>query len=258
MFNNREQAMKKKISFTGSQGFDLGAQIDTPEKQDPRAFAIFAHCFTCNKNYKSTKNITDTMVEHGFGVFRFDFTGLGESQGDFSNTNFSSNVEDLVEASKFLKENYAPPKLLMGHSLGGAAVLQAAKAIDTIQAVVTIAAPYELNRLSRLLIDEKEIEEKGFITVNIGGSDFRLKKQFFYDLEESYMEVNIEKLNKPLLIFHSPFDKIVGIDQAAKIFQHARHPKSFISLDNADHLLMDENDSNYVGKVAAVWAERYI
>lgn len=249
----------EKLSFTGSQGNSLVGYLNTPDSGETSSFALFAHCFTCTKNYKAIRNIAAAMVDEGFAVFRFDFTGLGESEGDFADTNFSSNVEDLIAAADFLKTNYAAPSLLIGHSLGGAAVLQGAKSIDSCKAVVTIASPHEPKHVSHLLSQSaEEIEREGEAKVSIAGRPFKIRKQFLDDLEEHRMDETIRTLNRALVIFHSPFDDIVSIDNAAKIFKAARHPKSFVSLDDADHLLSDERDSRYVGSVIAAWALRYL
>jgi putative redox protein len=196
---------------------------------------------------------------HGIAVLRFDFTGLGESEGDFSETSFSTNVADLVSAAEFLKDAYEAPRLLIGHSLGGAAVIQAAKRISSVEAVSTIAAPSELMGLLRFVDGPLEnLEKVGEATINIAGSNFKIKKQFLEDLRQDNMEEAIRDLKRPLLIFHSPIDQIVSIDHAAKIFAAARHPKSFISLDRADHLLSSREDSLYVGSVLAAWASKYL
>ncbi len=197
---------------------------------------------------------------HGIAVLRFDFTGLGESEGDFSETNFSTNVADLISAADFLKEAYEAPKILIGHSLGGAAVIQAAEKIPSAEAVATIAAPAELSGLLRFMGGPplEELEKYGEATINISGRDFKIKKQFIDDLRQKGMEGAIGNLKRPLLIFHSPMDQIVSIDNAAKIFMAARHPKSFISLDKADHLLSNREDSLYVGSVLAAWVSKYL
>ncbi|MDZ7807251.1 MAG: alpha/beta fold hydrolase [Gracilimonas sp.] len=248
----------RKISFKGSQGAKLSARIDEPDNGISKGTILFAHCFTCSKNLKAVGHISRALIEEGIGVFRFDFTGLGESEGDFSDTNFSSNIEDLVAASEYMKEEWEAPRMLMGHSLGGAAVLQAAHLIQSIEAVATVAAPCNPDHVMHLLLDKKEeIEKNGEATVQLAGRPFTIKKQFLDDLEEQNMDNIIKSLDKPLLIFHSPIDKTVGIDNAAHIYQMAKHPKSFISLDDADHLLTDEEDARYVGSVTAAWVHRY-
>ncbi len=240
-------------------GQKLSAQLDSPDEGQPGAYALFAHCFPCNKNYKAIRNISHTLTQAGIAVLRFDFTGLGESKGDFADTNFSSNVADLVAVADFLKTEFDAPQLLIGHSLGGAAVLQAAAQIPSTQAVVTINAPCEPSYVTRHMGSAPEmIKIKGEAEVILAGRPFKIKKQFLDDLEQTRMQDTIRNLGKPLLIFHSLNDKIVGIDNASHIFQAARHPRSFIALDQADHLLSHENDSRYAGSLIAVWAKRYL
>ena len=249
----------KKLEFTNEAGHKLAARLDLPSDDAPSAYALFAHCFTCSKNIRAISHISRALTSHGIAVMRFDFTGLGESEGDFADTNFSSNVDDLVTAAEFMTDRYQAPKILIGHSLGGAAVLQAAANIPSSAAVITIAAPADPRHVSRALGDTKDIiERQGEASVNLAGRTFKIKKQFLDDLESVQMQHTIKNLNRALLIFHSPVDGIVGIENAAQIFQAARHPKSFISLDNADHLLMDPKDSQYVGALIATWALRYI
>jgi alpha/beta superfamily hydrolase len=249
----------KKLRFPGSQDYKLGARLDLPDEHPPAAYALFAHCFTCTKNLKAISNISRALAERGIAVLRFDFTGLGESEGDFADTNFSSNVEDLIAAARFLASDYQAPKILIGHSLGGAAVIQAAHDIPACVAVATIAAPSNLEHLNRLLVSTKEkIEQEGVAEVTLGGRTFTIKKQFFDDLAEKHMRWAIAGLDRALLILHSPVDQTVGIDNAHQIFTTAKQPKSFISLDRAGHLLMDERDSLYVGAMVATWASRYI
>lgn len=249
----------QKITFENASGQKLGARLDVPVDGQPVAYALFAHCFTCTKNLKAVGNISRALTRAGIAVLRFDFTGLGESEGDFADTNFSSNVADLVEAAQFLKANYQAPKILIGHSLGGAAVLQAAAQIPSSVAVATLAAPGEPSHVARLLGSKKEaIEAQGQAEVTLAGRTFTIKKQFLDDLEESHMQKTIQNLRRALIIFHSPVDNIVGIENASQIFQAAKHPKSFVSLDRADHLLSNEQDSMYVGAVIAAWARKYI
>ncbi|MDZ7771752.1 MAG: alpha/beta fold hydrolase [Balneolaceae bacterium] len=238
---------------------ELAARLDEPEGGIRRGTVLFAHCFTCSKNLRAVGRISRAMTEAGLGVFRFDFTGLGESEGDFADTNFSSNVEDLLAAAGYLEKEWQAPGLLMGHSLGGAAVLQAAERLESVQAVATIGAPCKPEHVAHLLSDSREeIESSGRAHVVLAGRSFTIKKQFLEDLEEQHMNEIIRGLGKALLIFHSPVDKTVDIDNAAHIYRMARHPKSFISLDKADHLLSKEEDARYVGSVAAAWARRYL
>jgi alpha-beta hydrolase superfamily lysophospholipase len=249
----------QKMYFEGHRKNRLSALLDVPAKKDPAAVALFAHCFTCTKNLKSASHISRALTSEGIAVLRFDFTGLGESEGVFAETNFSSNIDDLVAAADFLAAEYTAPGILIGHSLGGAAVLQAAADIPQSRAVVTIGSPADPGHVMHLLQDRKEvIEQKGAAEVLLDGRKFTIKKQFLDDLEAVHMADVIRNLKKAILIFHSPVDKIVGIDNAARIFQMARHPKSFVSLDQADHLLMNEADARYVGAMIGVWARRYI
>jgi putative redox protein len=248
----------KKVEFTGSTDESLSAKIDLP-KGEPKAYALFAHCFTCSKDLKAVGNITKGLSEIGIATMRFDFTGLGQSEGDFADTNFSSNVDDLKKAYEFMKEELEAPSILIGHSLGGAAVLQASHKMEAVKAVATIAAPAEPAHVKEnfeMSIDE--IKEKGEAKVTLAGRPFTIKKQFIDDLEEARMKDFIHNLGKALIVFHSPIDNTVGIDNASNIFVAAKHPKSFISLDKADHLLSEKEDSVYVGKVFGTWAQKYI
>ncbi|MDX1655239.1 MAG: alpha/beta fold hydrolase [Candidatus Competibacteraceae bacterium] len=249
----------QKLFFNNVEGDRLAARLDLPADARPVAYVLFAHCFTCSKNLKTVGNISRALTEARLGVLRFDFTGLGESEGDFEDTNFSSNVEDLIAAAEFLQQRFQAPALLVGHSLGGAAVLQAAVRLPSVQAVATLGAPAEPEHVSHLLASRREeIERHGVAEVQLDGRSFRIRKHFLDDLAASRMSDTIAALNRALLILHSPLDRIVGIDNAARIFQAARHPKSFISLDDADHLLSREADSHYAGQVLAAWARRYL
>jgi len=248
----------KKLSFINTEGETLAARLELPEGE-PRAYAVFAHCFTCSKDIAAASRISVALAAKGLGVLRFDFTGLGSSDGDFANTNFSSNVSDLVAACDYLRENHAPPALLVGHSLGGAAVLSAAERIPEAVGVVTIGAPADPEHVSRLFEGSlEEIQKKGCATVNLAGRTFEIKKQFLDDLAAQDTKSSVSKLNKALLIFHSPVDDIVSVENARRIFEAARHPKSFVSLHKADHLLGRREDSEYVGAIIAAWASRYI
>jgi putative redox protein len=249
----------KKLEFANAAGQRLSARLDLPADSKPVAYSLFAHCFTCSKNIKAISHISQALTRKGFAVLRFDFTGLGESEGEFADTNFSSNVDDLVMAAHFMADNFRAPQILIGHSLGGAAVLQAAAKIPSALAVITIAAPADPSHVSRALGDSKEIiERRGEAKVDLAGRTFKIKKQFIDDLGSVRMQETIRNLDRALLILHSPVDDIVGIENAANIFKTARHPKSFISLDQADHLLMDRRDSLYAGSIIATWAFRYI
>ncbi len=249
----------EKIKFTNSQGNELAARLEFPDNGISKGFALFAHCFTCNKNLIAVGNIGRALTSSGIAVFRFDFTGLGESEGHFENTNFSSNVDDLVSAALFLEKNYTAPNILIGHSLGGAAVIFAARHIPGVKAIATIGAPSNPKHVSVLLKSGiHEIQTMGEAKIMIGGREFKIQKQFLDDINEKNMTNSLLNLNKALLVLHSPQDTTVGIDNAAQIYQSARHPKSFISLDGADHLLSKKEDSLYVGKMIANWSERYI
>ncbi len=249
----------KKITFTNAAGHELAARLELPVNQLPHTYALFAHCFTCNKNLTAVRTISRALNLAGIAVLRFDFTGLGDSEGDFADTNFTSNVDDLVSAAEFLATNYQTPKLLIGHSLGGAAVLCAASRLPDVEAVTTIGAPYEPEHVSHLLTESlEEIEAAGEAEVNIGGRPFRVKKQFLDDIKEIRQEEKIRNLGKALLILHSPQDLTVPVENAAQIYHAARHPKSFVSLDGADHLLTRKEDSHYVGEMIASWVKRYI
>jgi len=249
----------EKLRFENPEGDALAARLDLPDGESPRAFALFAHCFTCSKDLRAVGAISRALNRHGIAVLRFDFTGLGESEGDFADTNFSSNVDDLVVAADFLEEQYEAPRILVGHSLGGAAVLRAAHRLDSVQAVSTIGAPYDPEHVTRHLEDAVEdIKAKGEARITLAGRTFTIRKQFLDDLAGTKMEETIQSLDRALLIFHSPIDQTVGVDNAGRIFQAAKHPKSFVSLDDADHLLTDRADAEYVGVVLGAWAEKYV
>lgn len=250
---------KERINFEGSMGDQLAADIHFPADDHAHNFVIFAHCFTCNKNLNAVKSIILGLTKKGFAVLSFDFTGLGQSEGDFSDTNFSSNIEDLIKAAEYLENNYQAASMLVGHSLGGAAVLMAAVKIDSVSAVATIGAPSQADHVLHLIEDGKEeIKKNGEAEVNIGGRHFKIKKQFLDDLQDKNNLKKLENLRKSLLILHSPQDKTVDISNAAAIYEKAHHPKSFISLDGADHLLSNKKDSLYAGEVIATWADRYV
>lgn len=249
----------QKITFTNKEGQQLVGRLELPADQHPHNFALFAHCFTCNKNLGAVRNISRALTSQGFGVLRFDFTGLGESEGDFADTNFSGNVEDLVEAAEYLETEYSAPSLLVGHSLGGAAVIFAAAQLPSVQAVATIGAPSNPEHVQHLFQSSlEEIQASGEARVKLSGRGFTIKKQFVDDLQRHELTVVAKNLRKPLLIMHSPQDDTVGIRNAEEIYRSAHHPKSFVSLDGADHLLMNKQDSLYAGRVIAEWASRYI
>ncbi|GFO65263.1 bifunctional alpha/beta hydrolase/OsmC family protein [Geomonas paludis] len=249
----------RKITFTNASGMKLAARLELPDDERPVAYAIFAHCFTCSKNIKAAVNITRAMSSRRIAVLRFDFTGLGESEGDFADTTFSSQVSDLVAAARFLEREYEAPRLLVGHSLGGSAVLVAAGALPSATAVATIAAPYSPSHLRRLLGKSAEqAERQGEATVNLGGSNFTIRKSLLDDLEAQRPAETLANLQGALLVLHSPADTIVKIDNATQIFQAAHQPKSFVSLGSADHLMSEAADSRYAGEVIASWATRYL
>ncbi|HEY1771915.1 MAG TPA: alpha/beta fold hydrolase [Gammaproteobacteria bacterium] len=247
------------VRFPNATGQMLAGRLDLPPNGTPRAYALYAHCFTCGKDVRSAVNIGRALAREGIAMLRFDFTGLGESKGDFADTTFSSNVADLKAAAKFLAEKYQAPKILIGHSLGGTAVLEAAHDIPSSVAVATIGAPSDPEHVAMLLGPAREkIEEEGEATVTLVGREFRFKKSFLDDLKMRPWADNLRGLRKALLVFHSPVDKTVDISNAAQIFGAALHPKSFISLNEADHLLTRETDSEYVGLILGAWASKYL
>ncbi|MCB0550933.1 MAG: alpha/beta fold hydrolase [Phaeodactylibacter sp.] len=249
----------QKIEFQNARGKKLAARLELPVDQRPYAYALFAHCFTCNKNLTAVGNISRALNMKGIAVLRFDFTGLGESEGEFANTNFSSNVEDLVQAARYLEEHHQAPALLVGHSLGGAAVICAAHELPFVKAVATIGAPYAPGHVGHLIAESaQEIEEEGIAEVHIGGRPFTVKKHFLEDIREQNLEPKLNRLGRALLILHSPQDMTVEIENAARMYRAARHPKSFISLDGASHLLTEKEDSRYAGEVIASWVGRYV
>ena len=236
----------------------LNAFLELPASQKPNEFAIFAHCFTCSSSLGAVRNISRALTNYGFGVVRFDFTGLGRSEGEFAESHFSANVEDLHAVSDYIKSNYQAPSLLVGHSLGGAAVLTAASKLNNIKAVATIGAPSTVNHVTHLFSHGiNEVKQKGEAEINIGGRPFKINTEFIEDFGKTDLPSVVRDLRKPLLIMHSPTDTIVGVKNAEQIYHNAHHPKSFVTLDNADHLLTNPNDSNYVGNVIGTWVQRY-
>jgi len=247
---------KKRIEFEGSQGEKLAGLQELPDG-NVTAYALFAHCFTCGKDIAAASRIARALTSRGIAVMRFDFTGLGSSDGDFANTNFSSNVEDLVLAANYLRDNWRAPDLLIGHSLGGTAVLKAAQQISETTGVVTIGAPADSSHVAKqFACDLKDIESQGEAEVSLAGRPFTIKRQFLDDINSHNME-HISTLDKAILIMHSPVDNTVSIDQAEKIYKAAKHPKSFVSLDKADHLLSNKRDAEYVAETIAAWASRF-
>lgn len=248
-----------KVTFENTDGDVLSGSIDLPLGGKPKAYVLFAHCFTCSKNLQAVKHISDAFTQQGMAILRFDFTGLGQSKGAFADTNFSSNLSDLKEAYRFMEEVYEAPQILVGHSLGGAAALHVAGSLPKVQAVATVGAPATPTHVSHLLEQGREdLESKGVAEIDIGGRPITIKKQFLDDLQANEAGGTIRQLKKALLIMHSPQDTIVGINNAQEIYQEAMHPKSFVSLDRADHLLTDEADARYVAMMIARWAERYV
>ncbi len=249
---------RKRVHFAGAEGHRLAAILDLPAGE-PMAYALFAHCFTCGKDLSAAGNISRTLASRGVAVLRFDFTGLGESEGEFADTNFTSNVDDLLAAAGFLRREYRAPGLLIGHSLGGAAVLVAASRIPECKAVSTIGAPSSTSHLGdQLEIKAPKIDVEGEADVILAGRRFTVQKQFLDDLASQRLEPRLNELARPLLIFHSPVDQVVSIDHASRIYRYAHHPKSFVSLHEADHLLSNRRDSRYVGELLAAWACRYL
>ncbi len=249
----------EKVAFPNAQGQMLAGRLDYPLSGDPVAYALYAHCFTCTKNLRAVGWITETLALHGIATLRFDFAGLGDSEGEFADTNFSSNVADLVAAAGYLTDRFEGPEVVIGHSLGGAVVLAATAALNSVRAVVTIAAPATPAHIKRHIADDVHtIELVGEAEVNLAGRPFTIRKQMLDDIEGVRLEEAIRTLGHPLLVLHSPVDNTVGVENAAEILEHARHPKSFVSLDDADHLITDEADARYVAEVIASWASRYI
>ena len=251
--------MSQAVSFPGAGGHPLAARLDVPSAVAPRAYALFAHCFTCSKESKAATFISEALTDAGIGVLRFDFTGLGDSEGDFANTTFSSNVADLVAAAAWLRREHHAPAILVGLSLGGAAVLAAAGSVPEAVAVATINAPADPGHVAHLFAGQRaEIDARGEAEVELAGRKFRVRREFLEDIAAYKLTAAIAALRRALVVFHSPRDAIVGIDHASAIFLAARHPKSFISLDNADHLLTKRADAHYVGALLAAWASRYL
>jgi putative redox protein len=248
----------ERFNFRSAEGLELAALLDRPDGP-PEAVAIFAHCFTCGKHNRAARRIAEGLKLQGVAVLRFDFTGLGASEGEFANTTFSSNVDDLVAAADHLRQTLAAPAILIGHSLGGAAVLAAAHRIAEARAVVTINAPSDPAHVAGLFRDRiADIHAQGEVEVTLAGRPFRIRRAFLDDIAEQILTQHIATLHKALLVFHSPTDETVGIDSASHIFTSAKHPKSFISLAGADHLVSRPGDAAYVANVIAAWAARYL
>ena len=251
--------MFERIEFMNAGGEKLVGRLDASEIKPASAYAIFAHCFTCTKNVKAVANISRALTRKGISVMRFDFTGLGESEGDFADTNFSSNVSDLIAASGFLEKHGQAPKLLIGHSFGGTACLQAALDIPSAAAVVTIGSPAEPRHVEQHLAPARDqIRQRGEAELMLSGRPFKIKQQFIEDIQNIKIADLLPALKRALLILHSPTDEVVGIENAGHLFKAARHPKSFVSLDGADHMISKAKDSEYAGLMIAAWASRYI
>lgn len=249
---------RERVRFTGAGGDQLADRVELPAGPI-RGAALFAHCFTCSSDVAAASRISVALAEAGIAVMRFDFTGLGASEGDFADTNFSTNVADLIAASSYLSDHFQAPGLLIGHSLGGAAVLAAAPELDSVKAVVTIGAPSEPSHVEALLGEDRaRLETDGEATIDIGGRPFRVKAQLLEDLRHRTIDECLADLGAALLVMHSPVDNVVGVGNAAEIYQAARHPKSFIALDGADHLLSKRRDSDFAASMIRAWVERYL
>ncbi len=248
----------EKITFTNEQGQILSGRLERPE-EDPIAYAIFAHCFACTKDVLATARISKRLTRSKIAVLRFDFTGLGDSAGQFSDTSFASNICDLVYAAKYLRENFQAPLLLIGHSWGGAAVIPAAKLIPEVRAIATIGAPSDPAHVSHLFDNHiEQIKAHGAAVVEIAGRRIEISKKLIDDMHQHDLLGILNHLNKAYIIFHSPLDDVVGIEHAVELYKAAKHPKSFISIDKADHLLTKENDTTFVADILGTWAKRYI
>ena len=250
---------RQKFTITGSLGATLSVQIDLPDSEEPRHYAVYSHCFTCSKNLKSINNIAHAMVDNGWGFVRFDFTGVGESAGDFIETNFASDVADIKAVVRGLRDTGKSVELLVGHSLGGAASVQAASEDDGIKAVATISAPFNGGDVARRFLHLKDqIQKSGSAEIEIGGQRFIIGERFMNDAELPDLAATLKKLKAPILIMHAPRDETVDAENASRLFMTAHHPKSFVSLADADHLLSNKDDACYAGRLIDVWASRYI
>jgi putative redox protein len=248
----------QRLEFAGHSGAKLAARLDLPNGP-LRAYALFAHCFTCSKDVLAARRIAASLAREGIAVLRFDFTGLGSSEGEFASTNFSTNCQDLLSAVEYLRDYYEAPAVLIGHSLGGAAVLAIARDVPEAKAVVTIGAPADAGHvLKNLGASLETIREEGEAEVDLAGRKFRIKRQFVEDVEGHRLRDAVSAMRKPLLILHSPLDQTVGIDNASELFMAAKHPKSFVSLDRADHLLTDPGDAAFAAQTIAGWLSRYV
>ncbi len=249
----------EKVTFVGSGGDLLAARLDLPESSNPRAFALFAHCFTCNKDIRSVGWIARRLTDLNIAVLRFDFTGLGMSEGDFANTNFTSNIKDLVLAADHMRTAYVAPSILIGHSFGGTACIKASLQIPEVKAVVTIGSPADTHHIQKQFSwQREEIIQNGEAEVLLAGRPFKLRRQFIEDVEAHRIEDDLAHLHRALLIMHSPTDDTVSVDNASKLFGIAKHPKSFVSLMGADHLLRRQQDAEYAASVISAWVDKYI
>ena len=252
------RTLHQKVTFMNADGETLAGVLDSPPEK-PHAYALFAHCFTCSRNLKAATHIARTLNDAGIAVLRFDFTGLGESEGEFAATSFSNNVADLLAAARYLETEFTAPALLVGHSLGGTALLLAAADIPSAVAVATIGAPSHPSHIVKQFAGAvDDIKARGAAEVQLGGRSFNIHSHFLEDLERHPLPGSIGALRKALLILHSPLDETVSIDEASKLFMAAKHPKGFLSLDKADHLLSSASDSRYAGHVLAAWAGKYL
>ena len=248
----------EKITFKGDAGQELAARIDLPNS-DIKSYALFAHCFTCTKDIFAAARIAKTLTQNDIAVIRFDFTGLGASEGDFANTNFSSNVEDIVAAANFMREKFKAPSILIGHSLGGSAILAAAEKIPEARSVVTLGSPADVAHVAHNFKGDREkIMRDGEADICLVGRPFKIKKQFIEDIEGVKLQRHVNSLKKALLVMHAPLDETVGIENAEQIFSWAKHPKSYVSLDHSDHLISRKEDAEYAGNVIATWASKYL
>lgn len=248
---------KTRLEIINKRGNKLCAYLELPANQKPHSYAIFAHCFTCNSTLAPVRNISRTLTNYGFGVVRFDFMGLGYSEGEFAESHFSGNVEDLVSVSDHLGEHFKAPTLLVGHSLGGAAAIVAASRLENIKAVATIGAPASVSHAKRLFSAQVDLESEAPVEVKIEGRPFKIDAEFVKDFDKTDLLAIVKSLRKPLLIMHAPHDNSVGIENARELYHAAFHPKNFISLDGADHLLTNSKDSQYAGNMIGTWAKRY-
>lgn len=252
--------MKKiRLRIPGSQGASLGAELDLPDESEPRGYAVFSHCYTCSRNIKSFHIISEHLANHGIGVLRFDFTGIGDSDGDFSDTNFAYDIDDIVAVSEYMAANYAPVKVLIGHSMGGTASLQAALRIPSVNACVTLSAPADPGFVARHFIGKRpEVNKTGKADITVGGNRFTIGTKFFEDLKYNEDGTALADYKKPLLIYHSLDDDMLSHEHALRLFEHCGYPTSIISHEYADHLLSQRQHADYVAEIVADWLETYI